>query len=186
MQYAHDTPYKSSAKPSNRRQASFHLRLFFNERLAYLFLVINMYISRKERHWSSCKLLTSSRQDSMRIKTSYYWPCTDGGRQAAGIQCVRIHVGVSSWCLNPQSTHKVATTAFWHAFHHDGKISPGGWGWRVRSHPLSLYLPSRTKVQFTLQQRGQVYPPYFISTLYVLCACISEGKGKKGGPISGL
>ncbi len=36
-------------------------------------------------------------------------------------------------------------------------------------NPLSLYLPSRTKLQCMLQLRGHIYSPYFISTPYVLC-----------------
>ncbi len=33
----------------------------------------------------------------------------------------------------------------------------------VQAHPLSLYLPSRTKLQCTVQLRGQMHSPYFIS-----------------------
>jgi hypothetical protein len=65
-----------------------------------------------------------------------------------------------------QSTHREATAAFWRIFHHDGKISPAWWGWGVHAHPLSLYLPSRTKLQCTLQLSGHVqctHSPYFIS-----------------------
>jgi hypothetical protein len=56
----------------------------------------------------------------------------------------------------PQSTHRVANATFWRTFHHDGKISPAWWGWGVHAHPLSLYLPSRTKLCCTLQ-RGQIH-----------------------------
>ncbi len=71
----------------------------------------------------------------------------------------------------PQSTHRVATAAFWRTFHHDGKISLG---WRVlgggvHAHPFAPYLPSRRKLQCTLQLRWQIHSLYFISTLYVLC-----------------
>jgi hypothetical protein len=38
----------------------------------------------------------------------------------------------------------------------------------VHAHPLSLCLPSCTKLQCTLQLRGQIHSPYFIS-LYVIC-----------------
>jgi hypothetical protein len=51
---------------------------------------------------------------------------------------------------DPQSTHRVATAAFWRTSHHDG-------GCRVQAHPLSLYLPSSTKLQCTLQLRGQLH-----------------------------
>ncbi len=47
--------------------------------------------------------------------------------------------------------------------HHDGKISPGWRGSGVQAHPLSLYLPSRTKLQCTLLLRGQIHSPYLIS-----------------------
>jgi hypothetical protein len=36
--------------------------------------------------------------------------------------------------------------------------------------PPSLYLPSRTKLQCTLQLRGQIHSSYFTSTPYILCA----------------
>ncbi len=71
-----------------------------------------------------------------------------------------------SQAVGPQSTHRVAVTGFWRTFHHDGKISPGWWGCGVNAHPISLYSPSRTKLQCMLQLRGQVHSPYFISTLY--------------------
>ena len=51
--------------------------------------------------------------------------------------------------------------------HHDGKISPGWWGWGMHVHPLSplsLYLPSRSMLQCTLQLRGRIHSPFFIST----------------------
>ncbi len=63
-----------------------------------------------------------------------------------------------------ESTHRVATAAFWRTFHHDGKISPGWRGRGVYAHPLSLNLPSGTKLQCTLQLSGQIHLPYFIST----------------------
>ncbi len=66
----------------------------------------------------------------------------------------------------PQSTHRVATAAFWRTFNNDGKISPRWWRWGVHADPLSLYLPSRTKLQCTLQLRGKINSPYFISPVY--------------------
>ncbi len=59
----------------------------------------------------------------------------------------------------------------WRTFHHDGKISqPGkGWGGGARPPPFSLYLLSRTKLQCTLQLRGQIHSPHFYSTSIVLC-----------------
>ncbi len=64
----------------------------------------------------------------------------------------------------PQSTHRVAIADFWHTFHHDGKISPGWRGWGYTPTPLSLCLPSSTKLLWMLQLRGQIHSPYFIST----------------------
>ncbi len=56
------------------------------------------------------------------------------------------------------------------AFHHDGKISPGWWGGVcsvVHAYPLSLYLPSRTKLWCMLQLRGLIHSPcpYFSTPL---------------------
>ncbi len=53
--------------------------------------------------------------------------------------------------LYTHRVHRVATAAFWRAFHYEGKISPGWWGWGVHAHPLSLHLPSPVKLQCTLQ-----------------------------------
>ncbi len=70
--------------------------------------------------------------------------------------------------------HRVAIANFWRTFHHDReKISP----WLVRRgggdctpSPLQpITVPSRTKLQCTLQLRGQIHCLYFISSLYVLC-----------------
>ncbi len=75
-----------------------------------------------------------------------------------------------------QSTHRVEMADFWRSFHHGGKISPGWWGGGDALHalPLSIYLPSFTKLQRTLQLRGQTHSPIFISTLYVIC-CPDSG-----------
>jgi hypothetical protein len=78
----------------------------------------------------------------------------------------------------PQSTHRVEMSDFWRAFHHDGKSSMH-WLVRVggaRPLPFTLqYLSSRTKLQCTLQLRGQIHSPYFISTPYmysVVCSML--------------
>ncbi len=42
------------------------------------------------------------------------------------------------------------------------------WGGGGARPPLSLYLPSRTKLWCILQLRGQMHSPYFCSTL--VCA----------------
>jgi hypothetical protein len=60
---------------------------------------------------------------------------------------------------------RVAMADFWHTYHHDGKISPSWWGCgRKPMHPLSLYLLSCSMLQCTLQLRGKIHSPYFIST----------------------
>jgi hypothetical protein len=57
---------------------------------------------------------------------------------------------------------------FWRPIHHDGKITLVWWGWVVHGLFLSLYLPSRTKVWWTLRLRGQilVHPPISPLPLY--------------------
>jgi hypothetical protein len=60
--------------------------------------------------------------------------------------------------IAPQSTvHRVVTAAFWRTFHHEGRISPGWWGWGLHAHPLSLHLPSPVKLQCTLQLSWQIH-----------------------------
>jgi hypothetical protein len=54
--------------------------------------------------------------------------------------------------------HRVVTAAFWRTFHHEGKISPGWWGWR------GGHLPLPVKLQCTLQLSGQIHWPCFISS----------------------
>jgi hypothetical protein len=63
----------------------------------------------------------------------------------------------------PKSTHRVTGAAFWHKFHHDGKNCLGWWEWGVHALPLSLYSPLRTKLQCTLQLRGQIHSPCLVS-----------------------
>ncbi len=79
------------------------------------------------------------------------------------------------WC--PRNTHREASAAFWRIFYHDGKISPAWWGWGVYAHPLSLYLPSRTKLQCTLNLTGQmqIHSLCFIPTpLYSVAVSTTE------------
>jgi hypothetical protein len=68
---------------------------------------------------------------------------------------------------------------FWRTFHHDGKISPGWWGWwggEVHALPLSIQLPSRTwkhllifriltETFFTLIVAAFRKPPVFLKSL---------------------
>jgi hypothetical protein len=58
-----------------------------------------------------------------------------------------------------QSTHRVAIAGV-HSIMMEKSALAGVGG--VHAHPLSLYLPSRTKLQRTLQLRGQIhYIPLF-------------------------
>ncbi len=72
-----------------------------------------------------------------------------------------------------QSTHRVAMADFGRTFHHDGKICSGWWGWGVYAHPLSLYLPSHTKLQCTYQLRGHIHTPS-ISSLFYMYSVVQE------------
>ncbi len=77
-------------------------------------------------------------------------------RRQAGLPIFRLLRGVPE----PQSQdryHRVATAAFWRTFNHEGKISPGWWGWGVHGRPLSLQLPSPVRLQCTLQLSGQTH-----------------------------
>ncbi len=82
----------------------------------------------------------------------------------------------NDWYWAPQSTHRLATATFWRTFHHDGKISPGWWGWGVHAHPLSLYLPSRPKLQYTVRSswEGRYTPPISSLFLCTLCWALTE------------
>ncbi len=68
--------------------------------------------------------------------------------------------------------HRVAIATFWQTFHHDCKISPAWWGEWVHALPLSLYLPSQTKLWYTLQLRGQIHFPYFSDTLIYMYSMV--------------
>jgi hypothetical protein len=81
---------------------------------------------------------------------------------------IKIKSAVAGCAASPtEYTHRVAMATFWRrTFHHDGKISPAvRMGGGVYAHPLSLFLPSRTKLWSTLQLRGQIHSLYFYSTL---------------------
>jgi hypothetical protein len=65
-------------------------------------------------------------------------------------------VGIFNTFFCSQSTRWVAYIPSW------WKISPAWWGWGVHTHPLFLYLPSRTKLQCTLQVSGQIHSHCFI------------------------
>ncbi len=98
---------------------------------------------------------------------------TEWQRPLSGVHSIirvkSAQAGEGGKIARPQSTQRVATAAFWRTFHHDGKISPGWWGWGVLAHPLPLYQPSRTKLWFTLQLRGQIHSLYCYSTSKCLC-----------------
>jgi hypothetical protein len=57
---------------------------------------------------------------------------------------------------NSSAKHRVHTEWQWRTFHHDGKKQPWLVSVGVLGHTLSLYLPARTKLQCTLQLRGQI------------------------------
>ena len=86
----------------------------------------------------------------------------NGSKSSVFLPC---HFRIDNKKLIPtHRVHRVATAAFWRTFHHEGKISPGWWGWGVHAHPLSLHLLSPVKLQCTLQLSGQIHEPCFIST----------------------
>ncbi len=71
-----------------------------------------------------------------------------------------------------QSAHRVAIADFWRTtFQHDGKISPGwwGWGWGCTPTPFHSFTITYKVAVYVLAER-KIHFPYFISTLYVLCA----------------
>jgi hypothetical protein len=73
---------------------------------------------------------------------------------------------INCW-LKPQSIHRVATAAFpgVHSIMM-GKLAQGGEG-GMHAHPLSLHLPSRTKLQYTLQLSGYRYTDPISSLHYI-------------------
>ncbi len=75
------------------------------------------------------------------------------------------------WGGGPQSTHRVAMTDFWRTLHYImmEKLALAGEGGGCTPIPFHSSIPSHTKLQCTLQLRGQINSLYFISTLYVLC-----------------
>ncbi len=71
----------------------------------------------------------------------------------------------------PQSTHRVATAAFWLAFHHDGKISPGWWEWRggALPPPFTIVAITYNVAVYAPAERADTLPPFHLYP-YVLCA----------------
>jgi hypothetical protein len=67
---------------------------------------------------------------------------------------------LDAWEGQATESRRVATATFWPTCHHNGKISPGWWGWGCT--PTSFTVPSHTKL------RLQVHFPYLYSTLYGL------------------
>ncbi len=68
------------------------------------------------------------------------------------------------------------------------KSAQPGMGGGMQALPLSLYQPSRAKLWYTLQLRGQIHPPYFYSapictlwetalpvTITAICCQLSDG-----------
>ncbi len=90
-----------------------------------------------------------------------------------------LHLSLASTCclhqiVIPQSTHRVPMATFWRTFHHDGKIIPAWWGWGCTPTPLSLYLPSRTKLWCTIQLRGQIHYYFYSTPICTLWAILCE------------
>jgi hypothetical protein len=74
----------------------------------------------------------------------------------------------NDWYWTPQSTHKVATAAFWHTFHHDGKISPCRWGWEgctpTPFHYIYHHVQSCSVPYAPAERVDTLQSPYFFST----------------------
>ncbi len=86
--------------------------------------------------------------------------------------CLQVQKDLFSRFKNPQSTQYTQSVngrflsyipSWWKNY---PRLVRGGCTLHMHAHPLSLYLPSRTKLQCTLQLRGQIHSPYFI-----LCLC---------------
>ncbi len=81
---------------------------------------------------------------------------------------------------------RIATTTFWCTFHFDGKIIPACWGWGVHALSLSLYLPSRAKLQCRSSWE-QIQSPYFYSTpICTLCCKNSQNSLYPVTPFSNI
>jgi hypothetical protein len=78
------------------------------------------------------------------------------------IHCLR------SFSLTLQSTHRVATTAFWRTFHHDGKICPDWWGWGGAQPFLTIF----TITYKVGAERADTLPLLHLYP-YVLCGLLS-------------
>ncbi len=88
------------------------------------------------------------------------------------------HGGGGGW-WRPQSTHRVAIADFWRTFHHDGKISPGWWGWGVHAHPLSAYWYHHVQsCSVRSCWVGRYTHPVSSLPIYVLCG--RDGPGVSG------
>ncbi len=84
--------------------------------------------------------------------------------------------------FEPQSTHRVAIADFWHyTSHHDGKISPGWWGWGVHAHPPFHPITITYKVAvYAPAERADTLPlfhlyPYMYSVVWAISkqTCLS-------------
>ncbi len=101
------------------------------------------------------------------------------------IKYYSVHIALNNvrtklFLVQPQSTHTQIGTGRFLAYspsrrrNYPRLVRGGGGVHALHAHPLSLQLPSREKLQYKLQLRGQVHSPYFISTHYVLCGCNSK------------
>jgi hypothetical protein len=77
----------------------------------------------------------------------------------------------TSGCLVHRA-HRVATAAFWRTLHHDGKISPGWWGWGVHAHPPPFAIFTITyKVAVYVRSSWEGRNTHPISSLSIYCIC---------------
>jgi hypothetical protein len=79
---------------------------------------------------------------------------------------------------SPQSTHRVATAAFWLTLDHEGKISPVWWGWKMHAYLLFTIFSTTYKVAVYAPQSiycrgtdeiGGVYLPSQLERTLQLC-----------------
>ncbi len=78
----------------------------------------------------------------------------------------------SGWAevLTTEYTHRVAMDTFWRKFHHDGKISPAWWGWRVHTlQPFEFIYHHEQSCGVNFSWEGRYTPTISTLPLYVLC-----------------
>ncbi len=71
-------------------------------------------------------------------------------------------------CLN-HKVHSVATTAFWRTFSHEGKISPGWWGWGRMPTPSHYIYHHQYSCSVRSSWVGRLTNPVSSLGKYILC-----------------